>query len=112
VKCAVTATELDDAGCGVGAGDDGTRVHVADLLPASAPRWRGRSHEPAQAEAWGRILRRLGVPSHDASRPRARRSGAAAAAMWQHLAYPAQLAAKHARVTLALAEVPAVKRAR
>ena len=109
MKCDVTATELDDAGCGVGAGDDGKRVHVADLLPGERAEVAIDHASPHKPEAWGRIVRRLGVPSQDRVAPACPAFGRCGGCVWQHLAYPAQLAAKHARVAHALAEVPAVK---
>jgi 23S rRNA (uracil1939-C5)-methyltransferase len=108
VKIDVIATTLDDAGCGVGTGD-GRRIHVADLLPGERAEVAIDHTSPHKAESWGRVVRRLGVASPMRVSPACPAFGRCGGCTWQHLAYPAQLAAKHARVVAALAEVPAVR---
>ena len=105
----VVAVSLDEAGAGVGRGLDakGT-IHVADLLPGEAAEVHIDHASPHKAEAWGHIVRRLGPPSADRVAPACPAWGRCGGCVWQHLAYPAQLAEKHRRVAAALAEVPAV----
>jgi 23S rRNA (uracil1939-C5)-methyltransferase len=101
VKRDVTAIELDDAGCGVGEAD-GTRIHVADLLPGERAEVAVDHASPHRDEAWARIVRRLGNPSADRVAAACPAFGRCGGCVWQHLAYPAQLAAKRARVVAAL----------
>ncbi len=108
----VTADDLDDAGAGVGraAGDDagasaGLEVHVDDLLPGERARVAIEHRSPHRAEAWGRIVERLGPPSPDRVAPACPAWGRCGGCAWQHLAYPAQLAAKRRAVERALAGV-------
>lgn len=105
----VTATSLDEAGCGVGTGD-GQRVHVVDLLPGEAAEVALDHESPHKPEAWGRIVRRLGPPSEDRVPPACPAFGRCGGCVWQHLAYPAQLVLKEQRVGAALAEVGATPR--
>jgi 23S rRNA (uracil1939-C5)-methyltransferase len=107
-KCQVTATWLDEAGHGVGTAD-GQRVHVADLLPGERAEDAIDHTSPHRPEAWARIVRRLGAASSDRVEPACPGFGRCGGCLWQHLAYPAQLAAKRARVVAALADVPAVR---
>ncbi|HEY0189753.1 MAG TPA: 23S rRNA (uracil(1939)-C(5))-methyltransferase RlmD, partial [Kofleriaceae bacterium] len=112
-RCEVEATSLDDGGAGVGAlGDAGEpgalRVHVGDLLPGERAEIAIDHRSPHKPEAWARLIRRLGPPSKDRVAPVCPGFGRCGGCVWQHLAYPAQLAAKRARVAAALAEVPAV----
>jgi 23S rRNA (uracil1939-C5)-methyltransferase len=107
-KCQVTATSLDEAGHGVGTAE-GLRVHVADLLPGERAEVAIDHTSPHRPESWGRIVRRLGPASPERVEPACPAFGRCGGCVWQHLAYPAQLAAKRARVTAALAEVPAVR---
>jgi 23S rRNA (uracil1939-C5)-methyltransferase len=102
-KCQVTATSLDEAGHGVGTAD-GRRVHVADLLPGERAEVAIDHTSPHKAEAWGRVVRRLDVASADRVEPACPGFGRCGGCLWQHLAYPAQLAAKRARVVAALGE--------
>lgn len=106
-RCEVAATALDDAGAGVGI-DAGTSVHVADLLPGERAEVEIDHRSPHRPEAWGRIVRRIGRSSPARVAPLCPGFGRCGGCVWQHLAYPAQLAAKHDRVTAALAEVPVV----
>lgn len=110
-RCQVTATSLDEAGCGVGT-SDGVRVHVTDLLPGERAEVAIDHASPHRAEAWGRIVRRLSPPSSDRTEPACPGFGRCGGCVWQHLKYPAQLAAKRARVIAALGpevEVAAVR---
>lgn len=110
VKCDVTATKLDAAGYGVGAAD-GRTLHVADLLPGERAEVAIDHLSPHRAEAWARIVRRMGSASPDRVAAACPAFGQCGGCVWQHLAYPAQLAAKRARVIEALADVPAVRSA-
>ncbi|MDB4954766.1 MAG: (Uracil-5)-methyltransferase [Myxococcales bacterium] len=107
-RCEVTATELDEAGCGVGA-SDGKTVHVADLLPGERAEVAIDHTSPHRPEAWARIVRRLGAPSTERVAPACPGFGRCGGCVWQHLAYPAQLAKKRERVVQALADLPAVR---
>ena len=107
-RAELTATSLDEAGAGVGAAD-GVRVHVADLLPGERAEVAIDHTSPHRAEAWGRVVRRIGPASPDRVAPACPAFGRCGGCVWQHLAYPAQLAAKRARVVEALADVPAVR---
>lgn len=100
-RCQVTATSLDEAGCGVGT-SDGRIVHVADLLPGERAEVALDHASPHRAEAWGRIVRRLSPPSGDRTAPACPAFGRCGGCVWQHLKYPAQLVAKRARVSEAL----------
>lgn len=107
-RCTVTAADLDEAGHGVGV-SEGTRVHVADLLPGEAAEVAIDHASPHRAEAWGRIVRRLGPTSPERAEPACPAFGRCGGCVWQHVDYPAQLVAKRDRVVAALAEVPAVR---
>src|SRR6185437_2885827 len=96
---------LDDTGAGIGTAD-GLRVHVADLLPGERAEVVVDHASPHRPEAWGRIVKRLGAASPDRVPPACPGFGRCGGCTWQHLAYPAQLAAKRARVAAALANVP------
>jgi len=110
-RCELTATELDEAGCGVGT-SEGRRVHAVDLLPGERAEVAIDHASPHRPEAWGRIVRRLGAASVDRVAPQCPAFGQCGGCTWQHLAYPAQLAAKRQRVVDALAAVPAVRAGR
>lgn len=101
------ATALDDSGAGVGM-VEATSVHVGDLLPGERAEVAIDHRSPHKPEAWGRILKRLGLPSPARVAPLCPGFGRCGGCVWQHFAYPAQLAAKRARVAAALAEIPAV----
>jgi 23S rRNA (uracil1939-C5)-methyltransferase len=105
VKHDVIATALDETGAGIGIAD-GLRVHVVDLLPGERAEVVVDHASPHRPEAWGRIVKRLGAPSPDRVAPACPAFGRCGGCTWQHLAYPAQLAAKRARVASALASVP------
>ena len=103
----VTATRLDDAGLGVGM--DGERtIHVVDLLPGERAEVIVDHASPHRAEAWARIVKRLGTASPDRVDPVCPAFGRCGGCTWQHLAYPAQLAAKRARVVAAVGELAEV----
>ncbi len=107
-RCELIASELDDAGCGVGS-SGGLRLHVVDLLPGERAEVAIDHASPHRPEAWGRVVRRIGAASADRVAPACPAFGRCGGCTWQHLAYPAQLAAKRRRVALALADVPAVR---
>src|SRR5215467_12576660 len=107
-RCELAATALDDSGAGVGVANQ-TRVHVADLLPGERAEVIVDHVSPHRPEAWARLLRRIGPASPDRVAPVCPAFGRCGGCVWQHLAYPAQLAAKRARVAAALAVVPAVR---
>ncbi len=109
-RCEVQAVALDDAGHGTGPEDGGERrlVHVADLLPGERAEVAIDHLSPHKPEAWGHITRRIGPPASERVTPVCPGFGRCGGCVWQHLAYPAQLAAKHRRVADALAAVPAV----
>jgi 23S rRNA (uracil1939-C5)-methyltransferase len=100
-KCQVTAASLDEAGHGVGLAE-GIRVHVADLLPGERAEVAIDHSSPHKPEAWGRVVRRIGALSPERVKPACPAFGRCGGCLWQHMSYPAQLAAKHARVVAAL----------
>lgn len=106
-RCEVTATELDDAGHGVGL-SAGRRIHVADLLPGERAEVAIDHASPHKPEGWGRIVRRLGPVSAERVEPKCPGFGRCGGCVWQHLSYPAQLEAKHARVAASLANAGVV----
>jgi 23S rRNA (uracil1939-C5)-methyltransferase len=106
-RCEVEATTLDDSGAGVGLAG-AIQVHVGDLLPGERAEVAIDHRSPHRPEAWGRIVKRIGRASPGRVVPLCPGFGRCGGCVWQHLAYPAQLAAKRARVAAALAEVPAV----
>ncbi|HEU0030249.1 MAG TPA: 23S rRNA (uracil(1939)-C(5))-methyltransferase RlmD [Kofleriaceae bacterium] len=109
-RCEVEATALDEAGHGVGRvdGEPPRTLHVADLLPGERAEVQIDHESPHRAEAWAHVTRRIGEPSADRTKPLCPGFGMCGGCVWQHLTYPAQLAAKHDRVVAALAGVPAV----
>jgi len=107
-RCEIVATALDDAGCGIGPSGDGV-VHVIGLLPGERAEVAIDHHSPHKRQAWGRVVRRLGAASPDRVEPACPAFGRCGGCTWQHVAYPAQLAAKRARIVGALADVPAVR---
>jgi 23S rRNA (uracil1939-C5)-methyltransferase len=116
LRCELQAVALDDAGLGVGrepavdadGSPEARLVHVIDLLPGERAEVTIDHASPHKAEAWGHITRRLGPSSSDRVAPVCPGFGQCGGCVWQHLAYPAQLAAKHRRVADALAHVPGV----
>jgi 23S rRNA (uracil1939-C5)-methyltransferase len=110
IRCEVQATALDDAGHGTGPEADAEprTIHVVDLLPGERAEVQIDHASPHRAEAWGHVTRRIGLPSPDRVTPLCPGFGRCGGCVWQHLAYPAQLAAKHRRVADALASIPAV----
>ncbi|MEJ7604400.1 MAG: 23S rRNA (uracil(1939)-C(5))-methyltransferase RlmD [Kofleriaceae bacterium] len=103
----VLAAWLDDTGAGVGMAGE-RQIHVADLLPGERAEVVIDHASPHAPTAWAHITRRLGARSVDRVTPACPGFGRCGGCVWQHLAYPAQLAAKHRRVRDALAEVPGV----
>ena len=104
-RCEVTATELDDAGLGVGpSAAPARRIHVADLLPGESAEVMIDHHSPHKSEAWGHIVRRIGGSSDLRVEPACPSFGRCGGCTWQHLAYPAQLIAKQRRVERAIEE--------
>jgi 23S rRNA (uracil1939-C5)-methyltransferase len=109
-RCEVVAESLDDAGAGVGRelAAGGRELHVADLLPGERAEVGVDHQSPHRQAAWGHVLRRLGPASPARVAPACPGFGRCGGCTWQHLAYPAQLQAKRARVVAAVAAVPAV----
>ncbi len=105
--CEVVATELDDAGAGVGPTANRV-VHVADLLPGERAEVAIDHQSPHKPDAWGHIVRRLGPASRDRVQPECPAFGRCGGCTWQHMAYPAQLIAKRRRVEVALADILAI----
>lgn len=103
-RCEVTATELDEAGLGVGL-SAGRRIHVTDLLPGERAEVAIDHVSPHRPEGWARIVRRLGPTSPERVEPTCPGWGRCGGCVWQHLSYPAQLEAKHGRVAKELAHV-------
>jgi 23S rRNA (uracil1939-C5)-methyltransferase len=101
VKIDVTATTLDDAGCGVGAAG-GRQIHVADLLPGEWAEVAVDHASPHKPEAWATIVKRIGPPSPERVAPACPAFGRCGGCTWQHLSYAAQLVAKRERVAAAL----------
>jgi 23S rRNA (uracil1939-C5)-methyltransferase len=106
-RCALTVTGLDDTGCGTG-DHDGTTLHVPDLLPGERAEVTIDHLSPHRPEAWAHVTKRLGAPSADRVAPVCPGFGPCGGCVWQHLAYPAQLEAKHRRVVDALAGVATI----
>ncbi|MBE7451858.1 MAG: hypothetical protein HS111_24105 [Kofleriaceae bacterium] len=102
----VEATDLDDAGAGVAATAAGA-VHVRELVPGERAVVAIEHRSPHRAQAWGRVVRRLGPLSGDRTTPACPAFGRCGGCAWQHVAYPAQLVHKRARVERALAGVVA-----
>ncbi len=97
----VTATRLDDAGLGVGIADERI-IHVVDLLPGERAEVHVDHASPHRREGWARIVKRLGPASPERVPPVCPAFGRCGGCTWQHLAYPAQLDAKRARVAAAV----------
>ena len=98
-QLAITCTDLDDEGSGLGE-VSGIDVHVAGALPGERI-VAVVEHASRQAPAaWAR-LQRIEAPSPARRPPACRAFGACGGCLLQHLDYPAQLGWKHARVTRA-----------
>jgi 23S rRNA (uracil1939-C5)-methyltransferase len=107
-KLEVAATWLDDDGRGVG-DLDGRTYHVADLLPGEQAEVAIEHHSPHRPDSWARVVSRTSGPSTDRRTPGCPAAGRCGGCAWQHLAYPAQLAAKRARLERVLGDaVPAI----
>lgn len=98
----VDVTDLDDAGLGVG-DVRGIAVAVPDVLPGEQAEAVVEHVSPHRAQAWGRLLRRVGPAASERVAPSCPAFGRCGGCVWQHLAYDAQLARKHRRVADALA---------
>jgi 23S rRNA (uracil1939-C5)-methyltransferase len=98
---AVFATELDDTGRGVGV-SEGIRTHVTDLVPGETAEVAIEHASPHKAEAWARVVRRVGDASADRAAPACPAFGRCGGCAWQHVTYDAQLREKRARVERAL----------
>src|SRR5215813_7601687 len=109
-RCELQITGLDEAGAGIGA-SGAVAVHVADLLPGERAEVVIDHFSPHRPEAWGRIVKRIGPPSPHRVAPVCPGFGRCGGCVWQHLAYPAQLDAKRARVAAALGREVAEVRA-
>ncbi len=107
-KLEVTATWLDDDGRGVGDAG-GRQVHVADLLPGERAEVVIEHQSPHRPQSWAQISARTSPLARDRVPPGCPAAGACGGCTWQHLAYPAQLAAKRARLVRLLGDaVPSV----
>jgi 23S rRNA (uracil1939-C5)-methyltransferase len=98
----VTAVGLDEGGHGVGTDPAKCAIHVQDLLPGERAEVQIDHRSPHKAEAWAHIVRRLGDASPDRVAPACPAFGRCGGCVWQHLAYPAQLAEKQRRVETAI----------
>jgi 23S rRNA (uracil1939-C5)-methyltransferase len=95
-------TDLDDAGLGVGQ-VHGISVAVPDVLPGEQAAAVIEHVSPHRAQAWARLLRRVGPAAPERVAPSCPAFGRCGGCVWQHLAYDAQLARKRQRVAEALA---------
>jgi 23S rRNA (uracil1939-C5)-methyltransferase len=80
-------------------------IHVPDLLPGEAAEVRVEHVSPHRPEVWATIVRRTGQASAERAAPVCPGFGQCGGCSWQHLAYPAQLREKRARLVAALAGV-------
>jgi 23S rRNA (uracil1939-C5)-methyltransferase len=103
---------LDEAGAGIADlahGDEVLRVHVAGALPGERVdgriTYRSVHGRGGRREAWA-ALENVQTPSPDRVAPACPVYGACGGCSLMHLAYPAQLAWKRARVRDELARVP------
>jgi 23S rRNA (uracil1939-C5)-methyltransferase len=94
-------TDLDDAGLGVGQ-VRGIAVAVPDVLPGEQAEAVVEHVSPHRAQAWGRLLHRVGPVAPERVPPSCPAFGRCGGCVWQHLAYGAQLARKRQRVCDAL----------
>lgn len=101
-RAAIRATGIDEHGRGT-APWAGRLLCVADLLPGERAEVVVEHESRHRPLAWGRVERRLGAPSADRVPPPCPAFGRCGGCAWQHLAYPAQLEHKRARVERALA---------
>lgn len=109
MKIDVTATELDEAGCGVGTAalqGGRRRIHVHDLLPGEWAEVAVDHASPHKPDAWAHIVKRIGPASPERVPPACPGFGRCGGCVWQHLSYGAQLAAKRDRVVAALGAQP------
>lgn len=110
----IEATGIDEAGRGT-APWRGRTLCVPDLLPGERAEVAIEHESRQRPLAFGRIVRRVGAPSPERVSPACPAFGRCGGCVWQHLAYPAQLREKRARVERALAGAlpspPAVREA-
>lgn len=99
----VVADGIDEHGAGTATTPLG-RLHVPGLLPGERGSVVVEHQSPHRAEAWGLLRERLGPPAADRVTPACPAAGHCGGCAWQHLAYPAQLAHKQARLRAVLAE--------
>src|SRR5215470_19978178 len=97
----VTIDRLDDDGRGVGAAG-GVDIHVAGALPGETVRARPEHRSPHAPRAWAALEAIVSAPSPDRVAPACPGHGRCGGCPLQHLAYPAQLAAKRARIVAEL----------
>jgi 23S rRNA (uracil1939-C5)-methyltransferase len=93
---------LDEDGRGVGREADGRALHVAGALPGESVRALVEHDSPHSPKSWGRLIAVEGAPSPDRVTPTCPGFGRCGGCTLQHLAYPAQLREKRARVERAL----------
>jgi 23S rRNA (uracil1939-C5)-methyltransferase len=93
--------DLDEAGLGVGR-VRGMALAVPDALPGEQAEVVVEHLSPHRAQAWGRMLRRVGPDAPERVPPRCPAFGRCGGCVWQHLAYGAQLERKRQRVAGAL----------
>lgn len=98
----LTADRLDDDGRGVATVGD-RELHVAGLLPGERGSVEVEHVSPHAPAGWGRLVELLSPPAAERVTPACPAFGRCGGCAWQHLAYPAQLDAKTARVRAALA---------
>ena len=82
-------------------------MHVTDLLPGESAEVAILHDSPHGRDSWGQVTRRLGAASAERVTPGCPGFGRCGGCAWQHLAYPAQLREKRARVVAALTGVVA-----
>ena len=98
----VTIDALDDEGSGVGHAD-GRELHLPNALPGETVRARVLHASPHRGVDWGVCVEQVSPPSPLRVAPACPAFGQCGGCALQHLAYPAQLDEKRARVARALA---------
>ncbi|ACY16042.1 23S rRNA (uracil(1939)-C(5))-methyltransferase RlmD [Haliangium ochraceum] len=102
-RVTLSAADIDDAGCGVGE-VAGVAVAAFDLLPGESAEVEIEHLSPHRARAWARRCGPVATPAEERVAPPCPGFGRCGGCVWQHLAYPAQLAHKRARVARAFAD--------
>jgi 23S rRNA (uracil1939-C5)-methyltransferase len=97
-------TDLDEAGLGVGRAGE-VEVAVPDVLPGEQAEIVVEHLSPHRAQAWGRVLQRVGPAAPERVPPGCPAFGRCGGCVWQHLGYGAQLERKRGLVDGALAAV-------